>query len=61
LTHPNINRAFDFGRNGAFKRTDGKVIGGLTYIMLDYVPNGALIEICQNAGKMGEVGGRFYF
>ena len=29
--------------------------------MLDYVPNGPLIEFCQKTGPMGESGGRFYF
>ena len=50
---------YDYGTNGFITKPNGKKITKIVYIILEYVENGLLFELCQSAGGMGEVAGRY--
>jgi serine/threonine protein kinase len=56
----------DFGDNGqVYKPSSGRTIGGLVFIVLEYVQGGLLLfDLCQTvgaAGGFGEESGRYLF
>jgi len=50
---------YDYGTNGYITKPSGKKITKIVYIILEYVEHGLLFELCQSAGGMGEVAGRY--
>lgn len=59
LDHPNIVKMYDYGTNGFITKPNAKKITKIVYIVLEYVENGLLFELCQSAGGMGEAAGRY--
>jgi len=64
--HSNIIGLLDYGDNGqVFKPTSGRTVGGLVYIVLEYVQGGLLLfDLCQSVGGasgFGEEAGRYLF
>ncbi len=64
--HHNIIKLLDFGDNGqVYKPSSGRTIGGLVFIVLEYVQGGLLLfDLCQTvgaAGGFGEESGRYLF
>jgi serine/threonine protein kinase len=59
LDHNNVVKFYDYGVKGYITKPNGKKITKIVYIVLEYVENGLLFELCQTAGGMGEVAGRY--
>ena len=64
--HNNIISLIEYGDNGSvYKPASGRTVGGLVYIVLEYVQGGLLLfDLCQTvggAGGFGEDCGRFLF
>jgi len=51
---------YDYGTTGFITKPNGKKITKIVYIIIEYVENGLLFELCQSAGSMGEVAGRYF-
>lgn len=60
LSHKGVIRLQEYGMNGCVKKQSGKVMNGLTYILLEYAPGGTLFSLCESQGAMGEDSGRFF-
>lgn len=52
--HCNINHIVDYGTDAQITKKSGKVIKGLVYIMLEYVPNGLFYDLIERQSGFGE-------
>ena len=50
---------YNYGTDGFIVKPNGKKITKIVYIILEYIQNGLLFDLCQTAGGMGETAGRF--
>ena len=46
IDHQNIVKMYDYGTNGYITKPNGKKITKIVYIILEYVENGLLFELC---------------
>lgn len=60
LHHEKIIKLHESGVNGKIKAPSGRTISDVVYLVLEYVPQGILFDVCQNLGGMGEDVGRFF-
>lgn len=51
---------YDYGTAGFITKPNGKKITKIVYIVIEFVENGLLFELCQNIGGMGEEAGRYF-
>lgn len=49
-----------YGSDGKVVKPSGRNIINLVYIILEFVPHGLFFDLCNDAGGMGEEGGRFF-
>lgn len=60
LDHHGIVKCIETGKNGTVMKPSGTVVKDLVYILLEYIPNGTLFNLCESNGAMGESIGRFF-
>lgn len=60
LKHDGIIGISENGKAGEVIKPSGREINELTYIVMEYVGDGVLFDLCQEVGGMGEDGGRFF-
>ena len=61
LQHHNITKIIGHGKDGQIKKSSGKKLKNLYYILLENIPCGHLLDMSQECGAMGEDYGRFFF
>lgn len=60
LKHSNIVGLYGHGSNGYVKSKNVMKQNNLTYLLMECVQSGTLIDLCQGCGSMGEDVGRFF-
>lgn len=53
-------RVHSCGENGVIKKANGKIIDGLFYLIMDYVPEGLMYDIIEHYEGVGELVSRFF-
>ena len=61
MNHENIVAMLGYGDAGEVVKPSTRHINNLVYIMMEFVPQGLLFDLCQTMGAMGEDAGRFFF
>lgn len=61
MNQQNLIAMLGYGDSGEVVKPSSRLINNLVYIMMEYVPEGLLFDLCQTMGAMGEHGGRFFF
>ena len=61
LKHDKIIKLHSSGLDGKIKTQSGKTIENVVYLVMEYVPQGILFDVCQSLGGLGEDVGRFFF
>lgn len=59
IDHKNVVKLYDFGEKGEVLKQSGRIIGGFTYLIMEYVHGDLLFDFVKNKGGIGEVGGKF--
>lgn len=61
IDHPNFIKIFDNGQDGVLVRPNGRIIKGLSYVIMEVATEGTLLNVCQDLGKLSENQVRFFF
>jgi len=60
LKHKHIVNIVCYGSDGHVAKPNGKEMGNIVFLMLEYVSGGLLFDMCQSLEKMGEDAGRYF-
>ena len=55
LDHGRVVKFHSSGQNGKLVNADGKIFENLIYIIMDYVPEGTLVDVVENFQGVGEL------
>ena len=60
LEHDKIVKLHQSGEDGKLIKSNGKIYEKLTYIIMDYIPEGSLYDVVENFQGVGEIVSHYF-